>query len=179
MPEKEPSILAAYKRMAILKAITGAERTRAESNRYDQRNLELGIIEPDQPRTNLENKIRTLFNQIELLLDHLTLLHMAASFESEAKVRLDTVAGAAHKTIQGSRERSGGWATRLVRGADSFDGLYDIGEVLGLTASDLNAFKTIRKVRNAFSHGVALETVPPITAEDARDVLVATLARIK
>jgi hypothetical protein len=116
-------IARAFRRISVLKAIIAAERTRAESNPIDSRNVKLGIVEPDLSRGDAKNRIQETFAEIEMLLDQLHITHLAAAFELEAKSKINNAIGTARSAIAKDRRNKPSWHERLVRGAESFEGL--------------------------------------------------------
>lgn len=179
MADRDDPVDAAYGRMAILKAIVADERSRAERDPFGERNVELGITAQDQPHGEVRARIGTLFNELEVLLDHLTVFHMAASFEMAAKARVDDAVDAARTLLKESRRLRQGWHQSLIRDPKGMRGLHAIGQVLGLSGTDQQRFNAIGSARNLVAHGISLDTGPPIAAEDVRAVLVETLARLR
>lgn len=169
----------AFDRISLVKRIVAIERSRAEREPHGARNLEHGIVDPRWPRDRVAGEIARTFNDLELFLDHLLVLAMAAAFEHAARNRIGHAAGAARAAIQKGRRPEDRWPAKLVRDAGSFDGLRDIGDLLGLDSDLLRFFRQIRSVRNGLSHGDPVRGVPEITAEDARTTLTFALDRLK
>lgn len=179
MTRKRSPVDAAFRRVEILRTIVRAERLRAEAAPFDRRCLDLGIIEEDTPRDRAKATIADTFNEIEALLDHLSIAHMAAAFEEAAKAKMTTIIGEARKAIEKGRGGRGRWPVDLVRGTETFEGLRDLGAVLRLDVDEDRAFRLIREVRNGFSHGARISAAPVITGNDTRDSLGDLLDRIR
>lgn len=178
MPKTSNAVSDALRRIDVLRGIGRAERLRAESKPFDRRNRDLGLVEQDTPSGQVGRQIAQTFNELQALLDHLAVAHMAASFEEAAKNRMGTIIGGARRAIERDRKPAGRWPANLVRRADSFDGLKDLGSVLPLTLDEDAAFALIRSVRNRFGHAVQVDRPPAITGEDALPIFEDMLERI-
>jgi hypothetical protein len=172
-------IARAYRRISVLKAIIAAERTRAESNPMDPRNVKLGIVEPDLSRIDAKDRIEETFTEVEMLLDHLHITHLAAAFELEARNKINNAIGTARSAIAKDRKNKPTWHERLVRGAESFEGLHDIEDLIAPPTETLNDLVQIRKSRNKFCHGVAMKDLPSIEPQRVYDLLLMTLNLLK
>ncbi len=179
MAKKRNPVEAAAERIAILREIVARERTRAEANPDARRNVELGITEQDQPADEARARIAEVFNELGYLVDHLNVAHMAASFESAALARMANIIGEARSAIDKSRKGSDRWPSNLVRRITTFEGLYDLSEVMALDAETQEIFSVIRKVRNRFSHSPQIDAPPAVTGDETLATLSDMLARFK
>ena len=95
------SVDEAFDRIGVLRAIISSERSRATAEPLNKRNVALGILKAEKyrDREEAEREIIATFNALELLLDHFNILHMAASFEQAAGVRIDNALGLARTAI--------------------------------------------------------------------------------
>lgn len=171
----------AFDLVAVLRAIVSAARRLALSRPFDPQNFALGILKPQRfkDRDEAEREIVAIFNALELLLDHFSILHMAAAFEQAAVVRIGNGLGAARAAIEKGRKPTDRWPAKMLRDAKDYQSLEGISALLGLSAEDKILFDRVRKVRNELGHGVPITNVPGITAEDARSVLIEALAILK
>lgn len=181
MPKGCNPIDEARRHVAVLKAIVGAERSRALSKPRDGRNFDLGFLDSDKEWTHDEaaREIAKIFTSLELLLDHFNIAHMAASFEHASQACIGNALGTARSTLEKKPRQVERWLVRLLREAKSFQSLDSIGDLLGLTGDDKASFEAIRKVRNELDHGVPIKDVPSIADEDARVALTEALERLK
>ncbi len=62
MPGRTSTIEAAFDRIELLKAIVTAERKRAESEPFGQKNQDRGITYQDQKKDRVEGHIAGVFN---------------------------------------------------------------------------------------------------------------------
>lgn len=171
----------AFDRVAALKAIVSAARRLALSRPQHPHNVELGVLRPVsmRDRDEAEAEITASFNSLELLLDHFNILHMAASFEQAAIIRIGNGLGVARSAIEKGRKTADRWPAKLLREAKDYQSLEAISAVLNLSADDKLLFDAIRKVRNELGHGVPIARVPSITAGEAREVLTSALDVLK
>lgn len=179
MASKRNEVERAFRRVAILKVLVSKERQRAEAQPVAQRNIDLGIVEPDQPTSIAKQEIRETFNELQMLLDHLHVTHMAASFESEALPRLGKALGDAKTAIAAARFAKDPWPTKMLRRLDSFEGLRDIEQLLNLPSTAQSTFESVRKARNKFSPGVKLSQLPGVDATTTLELLTAMLEIMK
>ena len=179
MARLKNAVEAAAERISIIREIVNRERIRAEAKPEDQQNIEIGITEIGQTREEARTQITIVFDEISYLLDHLNVAHMAASFEQAAKARMATIVGEARSAVEKARKDKARWPANLVRGTKSFDGLNDIGSVMGLDCTMQAMFTAIRKVRNEFSHAPTLNVPPAVTGLDTQETLSAMLDHLK
>lgn len=121
MSRPSASVEDAFRRIDILRNIVRAERSRAESKPFDRRNLDLGLVETDTPGAEVRKEIANTFDELQALLDHLAVAHMAASFEQAAKSRMSAVIGSARRAIERDRRPAGRWPTSCVAWTVSTD----------------------------------------------------------
>lgn len=176
MPDTDTPVDQAYKRCSLLARLVEAEYKRARSNPTDDRYVTLGVIEPweRKERTTALRQIEVTFGELVALVDHLTILDMAASFERSFNARIATAVGAARKTL---RQKYGPSALAgregLVRNGDDFQGLGSIANLINaaLSGEVTEKLAKVRENRNRFAHGTDLSVPPTILQEDARGAL--------
>lgn len=179
MARKPTAVDAAHRRIAILRAIIRAERKRAESKPFDDRNEDLGIVAPGTPHARVPAEIAATFDELDAFLNHLGVAHIATSFEEAAKERLKTVIGQARTAVATLGRGEQRWPANLLRSLESFDGLGALSSVIPFKGDEETAFKLIRRVRNDFSHATKTTGTPAIASDDTRAVLSDLLSRIE
>lgn len=176
MPTASNPVEQAFRRCALLARVIELEYARARENPTHPRYADLGITEIGQKRDKATTLalVEEAFDELVALVDHLTILDMAAAFENLFGTRIATAVGAARKTLA-ERHRRPALAGRegIVRETKSFEGLRDITALIDTDLSQ--EFKSllglVRDNRNAFAHGTDIRNAPTILKEQARDAL--------
>ena len=158
--------------------------TRARANPTDDRSVELGVI----PRGGKKEKARALrqieeaFDDLVALVEHLTILDMAAALEKLFNARISTAVGEARKTLR-ERHRRSTLAARekLVRETEDFQGLNNIETLLStdLSGEMQELFKKVRENRNRFVHGTDIRNPPTILEGEAQTALNEVIALLQ
>lgn len=166
----ETALQQALARCALLSRFIKAERERALNNPDSPRNVEFGLLTPGLKKAVAIKQLEKIFDELEQLMSHVTILDMAAAFEDAFRKRLDTAIGEARKTLA-EKHPDGALAGRqaIVRDTQSVDGLHDMLSFLeGDLAQDIKTnLKRVRTSRNRFAHGTPLTDVPDISTHDA------------
>jgi hypothetical protein len=166
----------AFKRYRMLAHLMEFARERALSNPTDPRNvtaeLTLSGLSPREARRSIEDA----FEELGGLLNHVALLDMASAFEGHFRARLGTAIGEARKVVR-ERHRSNiplhAHREGLIRDTEEFQGLADIGRLIGdrVSAEVHERWEVIRRNRNSFAHGTDIRRPPTITGEQTRETL--------
>jgi hypothetical protein len=91
----------AFERCRLLSSIVEEEYRRARGNPTDSRYVNFGITQQGgRKREEAEQQIREAFTDLVALVEHLTILDMAAAFERHFNARVSTAVGAARKTLR-------------------------------------------------------------------------------
>lgn len=174
MAEEPTPVDQAFERCRLLASVVAREYERARANPTDARYADFGVTEQGMNKADAKRQIEQAFGDLEALIDHLTILDMAAAFEGLFKARIATAVGAARKTLR-SKYPNSALAARagLVHDAEEFQGLRDITKLIDADLDDhvKERLESIRKNRNRFAHGAVLSSPPTIFREDARDAL--------
>jgi hypothetical protein len=166
----------AFDRYQMLSRLLDAARQRALSDPTHQRNVDVGLTTREQMKQDAVRSIEDAFEDLGGLVNHVALLDMAGAFESYFRARLDTAIGEARKVVR-ERFRSSvplhAHRESLIRDADDFQGLADIGRLIGerVSAEVRDNWEMIRKNRNSFAHGTDIRRPPTITSERTRETL--------
>lgn len=166
----------AFNRCELLAKLVEWERQRAAANPFDERYIALGIIKRGEKMRKLETlkSIHATFDEIAALVEHLTILDMAASLEHLFQSRIATAAGEARKTLRSNYNSSVLAAQpKIVREADDFKSLAEIVRILSenLSKETQEKINKVRENRNIFAHGTNIRVAPTILKEDARAAL--------
>lgn len=151
-------------------------RVRAISDPTNERNVEAGLTPRGTKRADALGMIEDKFEELNALLNHIALIDMAGAFESYFRTRLGTAIGEVRKVVR-ERYRSNlplhAHRENLIRDAEEFQGLAEIGRLIGerISAEVRESWETIRRDRNSFAHGTDLRSTPDITGERARQTL--------
>ncbi len=177
------SVDRAYFRCQLLINIVERSRRLALANPTDRRNVDLGLVEAGLKKQDAEAQISSIFDEISGLLNHVSILDMAAAFELQLRAWLGTAIGEARKVVNARYDRQVPLylgRNSLVREIEDFEGLARIENLLIslLTAEVAEHLKLIRVNRNNFSHGTNTNVPPTITSGDAKAALDATIAAI-
>jgi hypothetical protein len=172
---KEPTpVDRAFERCKLLAQVVALEYRRARANPLDDRYATLGITERGELKADAVHQIEEAFSDLEALVNHLTILDMAAAFEKMFNARIATAVGEARKTLRG-KHRGPVLAGRdgIVREMEDFRGLSNITNLIGADLDEQvkKRIESVRENRNRFAHGTDLTTPPTIPREEARDAL--------
>ena len=151
-------------------------RQTAFSNPLHQFNIDIGIVDVGDSKSEAMEKINDTFSDLSALIKHVSILHMAATFEDLFKKRLSSQIGDVRKGVRAQSREA--WRENLVRSAESFDGLREIEELLSLPPGDSKQFKFVRDARNAFAHGASFKDDPIISELSTLDILRKALDRL-
>jgi len=166
----------AYDRYQILTRLLDLARQRALGDPTHERNVGVGLTTRGQTREDAVRNIEDAFEDLGGLVNHVAILDMAGVFESHFRARLDTAIGEARKVVR-ERFRSSvplhAHRESLIHDADDFQGLADIGRLIGhrVSAEVQDNWEMIRKNRNSFAHGTDIRRPPTITSERTKDTL--------
>jgi len=120
-------------------------------------------------------KLNRIFDEIDGLIAHLTLLDIAAAFEKAFRESLKNAVGEARKIIhdQYNIPSLAEVREKLVRNVDKYEGLGTIEVLLEgyMEPELLKALRLIRENRNNFAHGTDVKSPPTIFANQAFAVL--------
>lgn len=170
----------ARRRVDILKKLVRAERKRAQDNPISERNVSLlGIIEPGTSHRDAKEILTQTFNELELMLDRLSLAHMAASFEFEASRRIERAITESAAAIENQRSGDNPWPINLLRQVTDFHGLKSMEDLVVMNERQRQVFKSLRKARNDFVHTGKVDKAPEITDVEALEILRFALHMLK
>ena len=184
MPTAQTVVDQAFQRCRLLARLVELEYERARAYPTDARYVDLGVLEigKKQEKVKALVQIEAAFGDLIALVEHLTILDMAAAFERLFATRVATAVGAARKTLK-ERHRYLTLASRekLVRETKDFEGLNDIATLIeaDLSQEVKELLKIIRENRNKFSHGTDIQNPPTILKEDARAALNEAIALLQ
>jgi len=152
------------------------EYERARANPLDRRYTDLGITKWGglPKKADAQKSIEEAFGDLQALINHITILDMAAAFEGLFKAQIATAVGEARKTLKGKhKETVLAGRERLVREAKDFQGLSNIMELISpnLDERDKERLESVRENRNRFTHGTDITAPPTIRSDDAREAL--------
>jgi hypothetical protein len=166
----------AFQRCLLLARILTQARDRALGNPMSDHNTNLGLVQKGQKKQEAITSIETAFEELGALINHLAILHMAASFEMQFRTWLGTAIGEARSAIRDRYKKTVPLyvgRAGLVREQDDFQGLARIEQLLSGRVSDeiSEALSLIRENRNEFSHGKDIRIPPTITQQQTLDAL--------
>jgi hypothetical protein len=175
MPSPPTPIDKAFERCRLLARLIDLEYQRARGTPTAKRYIDLGVIRQEDKIEEAREQIKQAFDELVALINHLTILDMAAALEHLFKARITTAVGEARKALRTKYRGRRALAARekLVREIDDFEGLSDITKLI---SSDLSGemqqlLDKVRENRNRFAHGTDLRNPPTILSEDARAAL--------
>jgi hypothetical protein len=177
MPSTLTAVDRALERCQLLARIVDLEYQRALANPTDERYVTLIPVvkeQEKQKKAGAKLQIEQAFGDLVALVDHLTILDMAAALEFMFSARIATAVGAARRTLA-TKHRGPVLAGRagVVRDTKDFQGLGDITTLISADLDDQvrRSLESVRENRNRFAHGTDLRNPPTILQEDARDAL--------
>ena len=162
----------AFRRCDLLARLIQLEYDRARANPTDARYAKLGITELGA-KVNIDEATRQIdevFGDLVALVDHLSILDMAAAFEWLFNARIGTAVGTARKTLREKHRRPAlAGRARLVRNTTDFEGLRDITTLIDADLSQqvIALLNTVRENRNRFAHGTDIRNPPTILKNEA------------
>jgi hypothetical protein len=169
------AVEAARSRCKLLLHLLTAAKTRALSDPTGNYTVDMGIIARGDKKADAVAKVNRVFEELDGLLAHVTLIDMTASLEKAFSSRLGTAVGEARKTLRegynlGAFQRV---HESLVRDAEDFQGLAGIEKLLSSQMSEelKDALRVVRSERNKFAHGTDVSVPPLINADEAFDAL--------
>ena len=169
------AIESAFLRCEVLSRILAQAKNRVLSNPTDQFAISLGITMRGERRQEATKKIDQVFEQLDGLLVHLTLLDITASFELAFRERLKNAVGEARKAVRENYSLSALSIVResLVHEVEHYQGIGGIQTLLGPHVDEalLAKLQIIRQNRNQFTHGTAVEVLPTVQIADALQAL--------
>jgi hypothetical protein len=176
MPADGTPIDRAFARCHLLALIIQSEYVRATANptnsRYDESGF--GVTKVGDTREVALPKIRQAFDDLVALVEHVTILDMAAALEELFKSRIATAIGAGRKTLR-EQHRGDALAARagLVHDVDDFQGLAEIAKLIAadLSPETQGLLNKVREDRNRFAHGTDLRLLPSVQKDEARAAL--------
>ena len=164
----------AFERCRLLAELVKLEYERARANPTQDRYVKLGVIREGDTRGEAVKKIEDAFSDLTSLVDHLTILDMAAALEKSFSQRITTAIGEARKTLN-QKFHASTLAARenLIRDSASFEGLREIVALIsaGLSGEIQEMLSKVRENRNRFAHGTDLRNPPTVLKDDARNAL--------
>ena len=173
---------AAYRRCRTLTLLVERARSEAVANPSQDRWKDFEITSPGDSRVACAAKVNDAFDQILNLLNHVTILDMAASFEMATKARLGTRIGDTRSAIAAAVQKNSlpVYHARLVRSQKDFDGLNSLAELLQghIDENVSEVLSAVRESRNAFAHGTDVTVPPKAGREEALGALREALDRI-
>jgi hypothetical protein len=182
MARKPTPVDHAFGRCRLLANVVAREYERARAHPTDERYVDLGVTELGAKKAEAQRKIQQAFDDLVALVDHLTILDMAAAFEGLSNAQIATAVGEARKTLEGKHRNSAlAWRKRLVREPADCQGLSNITNLIGpdLDERVKKQLESVRQNRNQFAHRTALSNPPTILQKDARDALNAAVALLQ
>lgn len=171
----------AYQRCQILTKLVERARDDALANPTQQRWADVEITSPDDLKADAKKKVEETFGELLNLINHITLIDMAASFERVCRDRLRNQVGLARSALSDRASKRDSnlarYHQRLVHEVDDFEGLAAFGGLLdGYLAKELGEkLKLIREGRNNFAHGTDIKTAPKVARGEVLETLNATL----
>ena len=165
----------ARERCLLLLQILTAAKVRATNDPLGSYCQELGIVQAGDKKMSAIKKVSRIFDELDGLLAHLTLIDMVSSLERAFKSRLGTALGEARKTLRENHNRELFHAVRegLVSEPEHFQGLRGMEALLGSRLADevKKKLNVIRLDRNLFAHGTDVSRPPSIDIRDAYEAL--------
>lgn len=173
---------AAYRRCRILTRLVERARSEAVANPSQDRWKDFEITASGDTRAECAAKVTEAFDQILNLLNHVTILDMAASFEMASKVRLATRIGETRSAVAAAAQGRNlpAYHAQLVRSQKDFDGLASLAQLLtGHIDEEVgDVLHAVRESRNAFAHGTDVTVPPKAERDEALSALTEALSRI-
>lgn len=172
----------AFQRSQVLAKIVAELKGQAHRNPLSEKWVDYGITEPDDSRKSADLKLTQLFEEISGLIEHLTILDMAASYELAARTRFANYIG----IIQGAGEslaRTNSiprYSLGVIKGAQSYDGISAINDLLkpSVDPALIAELTKISKARNRFAHGTSVKLAPEVDRAEAKEILIHALDAI-
>lgn len=164
----------AFERCRLLAALVKAEYERARANPMQDRYVKMGVTQQGDTKGDAIKKIEDAFSDLTGLVDHLTILDMAATLEKVFGQRITTAVGEARKVLVETFHPNALAAREsMVRDSASFEGLREIVALIGsgLSGEVQELLSTVRENRNRFAHGTDLRNPPTVLTGDARNAL--------
>jgi ribosomal 50S subunit-associated protein YjgA (DUF615 family) len=182
MPRPSSPVDQAFERCSLLARLIDSEYDRARANPTDERYVNLGVIERGEKVAKAKAQIEQAFDDLVAIVEHLTILDMAAALERLFKARIATAVGEARRTLR-EKHRGDALAARvkLVREIEDFQGLNDITKLISadLSGEMQEQLDKVRENRNRFVHGTDLRNPPTILKEEAQAALNEAVALLK
>ena len=173
MVGKRTQVDRAFERCRLLARVVALEYERARANPTDARYATIGVTQQGARKAEAERQIEEAFDDLVALIDHLTILDMAAAFEGLFNARIATAVGGARDTLRRRYPNTLAGRADFVRETDDFQGLSDITKLIeaDLDGQVKERLVSVRENRNRFAHGTDLCNPPTILQEDARNAL--------